>query len=197
MRETIYRFLLVTPTSLDDKMLLQQILEFLSKMLWSTEKSLEKLNEIVQKSMIYVMLPLLVASTVAADTPQSAKSRSKFEVESQCHLQSHIVTFLKHFLRRCDLSEVRNILLKTSCLDVLIEYTYLIFSSEAVYAKGHSERIDCLELLVQLASVNDLVLLVRPEVVANFVGLVVQVLGFSQHNYIDSTDGNSFTCKSI
>ncbi|KAJ3416813.1 hypothetical protein HDV05_008398 [Chytridiales sp. JEL 0842] len=192
--QTFEKVLMITPTSIDDKVLLQQILQFLSDLISISEKPLGKLHEIILRSISSVLLPLMAAETSSADTASPSHHRSDSGGQ-HCTLHSHIVAFLKQFLRHCSLSEIANILLKTSCLEVLIDSTYLVFSSETSCVKGHSDRIDCLELLVQLASIPDLASLVRSEVVINFIRLVVQVLGFSQHNYVDSTDGNSFTYK--
>ncbi|KAJ1339590.1 hypothetical protein BSLG_005769 [Batrachochytrium salamandrivorans] len=94
---------------------------------------------------------------------------------------------------KCELSKLSE---TTPCIVILKNYTHQLFAPESSKAKNHMERINCFSVLLSLVSLPNLTISIgSTDVIAEMIHLFVQVLGFSQQNYMNFSNGNTFTYK--
>ncbi|KAJ3026427.1 UNVERIFIED_CONTAM: hypothetical protein HDU68_005664 [Siphonaria sp. JEL0065] len=176
------RFVLVHPANYNDEQLLICIIRHLAKAMRKSQTFFASLKEMFFQSLTNLILPILQSTSQLKTTDQNLSA-----------LSSEFILLLRTVLKSAAQEDVGRILKTTNCLDVLINYTYYIFSLECKDVMSHSDRISCLECLVVIARYPAFVYIVPGQIGSAFIQLLVSVMGFSQQNYVNSTDGNAFT----
>ncbi|KAH9247266.1 hypothetical protein BASA81_015147 [Batrachochytrium salamandrivorans] len=186
--QAILRFLTIKPLSIEDYFLLEQILRFIRKFNQYNLAHLSTYHISIER----VLLPLLrhhMNSLEENDTPECNDSHAWTR-------STEIVAFLSWIFHKMPVSGLTYISASTSCIHILKDYTHQIFAAEGGKAKNHRERINCLSALLSLISLPTLSVSVGGvETMAEMIHLLVQVLGYSQQNHMNSTNGNTFTYK--
>ncbi|KAI9346486.1 hypothetical protein BDR26DRAFT_855664 [Obelidium mucronatum] len=180
--DTLGRFFLVQPASYPDERLLSSIIRHVCHALRRSSSFFELLKDMLFQAVSTFIVPILYS------TAQQKNSSSNF-----ASLSSDLVLLLTALLKNASQKDVGYILRNTNTLDALISYTYHIFSLECKDVTSHVDRISCLECLVIFARFPDFVHITSGQIGSAFIQLLVSVAGFSQQNYLNSTDGNAFT----
>ncbi|KAJ3350970.1 Serine/threonine-protein kinase plk4 [Entophlyctis luteolus] len=176
------RFLLVHPANQADEDLLVEVIEHLSRGIATSPTFFSGLQNSLFKSLSMLTLPILQSST-----------HIKSAEEKLHKLPGELMLLLQNYLRLCSAPSLGAILKNTNCLEVLINYSYYVFSYEFKDARMYSYQFACLQCLEEFTKIPEILHLVSGAKAASFVQLLVSILGYSQQNYTNSTDGNAFT----
>ncbi|KAJ3233269.1 hypothetical protein HDU81_002362 [Chytriomyces hyalinus] len=176
------RFLNVHPATPDDEQLLIAIVRQISNAIWKSDTFFQHVKTVVLKCLSTLAFPTILSATAIKQTG----------IDYQ-NLASEFILLLKRILGRSSLMELAECVKLGWALEVLINYTYHVFSLECENSKSHADRIHCLQCLAVFGEYEDFVQEIPGPVATSFVQLLVSLLGLSQQNYINSTDGNAFT----
>ncbi|KAJ3327409.1 hypothetical protein HDU76_011848, partial [Blyttiomyces sp. JEL0837] len=188
LKSVFSRFLMHSPGSFEDECLLKSVMRFLTDLQLSTAISTPGLLQLIQESILTEMMPLLRTAVLPNENVSDFKS-------TQSDLYSEVAGFVKTYLQKLCEDDLARLLASDSFIGDLCEYASHIFSSQVFAARDHIMRINCLECILVIANFKDLVLIVPGHLIASIVRLLVTILGYSQQNYVDSTNGNAFTYK--
>ncbi|KAJ3247805.1 hypothetical protein HDU77_008438 [Chytriomyces hyalinus] len=176
------RFLNVHPATHDDEQLLIGVVRQISNAIWKSDVFFQHMKNVVLKCLSTLAFPTILSATAIKQTG----------IDYQ-NLASEFILLLKRVLGRSSLMELAESVKLGWALEVLINYTYHVFSLECENSKSHADRIHCLQCLAVFGEYEDFVQDIPGPVATSFVQLLVSLLGLSQQNYINSTDGNAFT----
>ena len=200
--QTVSRILTTSPLSTEDHELLQHLLHFLR----TADIDLNGVKDVLFTCIKCVLLPQLQKQSILIENFHPSQSQHNISHLSQdqhyiqgdivnFELLGEIVSFIQWVVSRMDQTDLTYLVSSTPCISILKDYTHNIFASESGMAKNHRKRIKCLQALLPFANLRTLVSSVSIDVIQDLVRLFVQVLGYSQHNYINATNGNNFTYK--
>ncbi|OAJ42335.1 hypothetical protein BDEG_25799 [Batrachochytrium dendrobatidis JEL423] len=184
----ISRFLTTMPRSAEDHLLLVCVVKFIRECDYFYIDHLQ----VYLASIKQVLFPLLQRHIDAVDL-----SGCESYPSSHCAIaSSEILAFLSWLFTKLPLCELSKLSEATPCIVILKNYTHQLFASESGKAKNHMERINCFSVLLSLVSLPNLTISIgSTDVIAEMIHLFVQVLGFSQQNYMNFSNGNTFTYK--
>ncbi|KAJ3298784.1 hypothetical protein HDU79_006827 [Rhizoclosmatium sp. JEL0117] len=176
------RFLVTHPANYADEQLLATIIRHLEKCIRKSREFYNAFKEILFRSLSNLILPILQNATQG--------KTAGFDV---VNLASELIFLLKAMVKRATIDDLSRMFKTTNCMEVVINYTYHIFSQECKDVRSYSNRVNCLETMVVFAQFPDFVHITSGEIGTLFIQLLVSVIGFSQQNHVNSTDGNAFT----
>ncbi|KAI8903532.1 hypothetical protein EDD86DRAFT_261089 [Gorgonomyces haynaldii] len=162
----------LTPLS---RHLMTRILRFLKT------PRLEQLHSHVLKALHTVFVPILEIASIEMNAGNNAYNE----------LSGEILSFFKFLFH----NHSHTSFVTPSFFEVLRLYIHCIFASEQELAKNHKRRIDCLMALLPFSCTVDLTKKCRHESIVGMTNVLVQVIGYSQHNYGTIGQGDVFTFK--
>lgn len=172
------------PINDNDRLLFIAVLKFLRAVVKSREQFFQ-LEDIVYASLHQVFLSILEE---VASTDINSCSATLYD------LSNEIVSFFRWQFSHMDLKARTKFVASPKCMEILMVYTHFKFASDTELAKTHGNRIDCLIALLPLTTVPNLLKLVHRETLIGMISVLVQVIGYSQQNYVTQS-GGVFTYK--
>ncbi|KAL2917686.1 hypothetical protein HK105_202559 [Polyrhizophydium stewartii] len=188
--QPVFRIITTTPFGAEDLTLLSDALRFLRESDIRTPECLSAMRASIKS----VLVPLLQGSLGLSDQPAGDAAGMGWG-DMRAWVDAEIVAFINWALGAMHTRDIAQLASSTLCIPVLKHYTHQLFASEMGHAKKHRERINCLSALAVFASLPTLMAAITPATAADMIRLLVQIIGYSQQNYVNSTHGSQFTYK--
>ncbi|KAJ3194689.1 hypothetical protein HK101_002163 [Irineochytrium annulatum] len=174
------RFFSVAPASPEDETIFARVLRFASNLI-ANSSWFDAFARVFTASFQNILLAIL--------------QENYTHLHGEGHLCYEIIRFILMWFKTLSGNDLAFLVKHSKCVEVLTEYTNFAFSVETKASRNQLCRLNCLRCLLIIVSLPQLVSIASGEALCDLIRLFVEVLGFSQQNYANATDGNSFTYK--
>lgn len=141
-----------------------------------------------------VLLPMLQDQAQTGELERNRGSRNNGD-STNSTLSIEVIGFLACLFRRLEDHQLTRLASNSKCLDVLSDFTFFVFSSDATLSRSHYLRQSCLSAILSFSSLPSLLSLASSDTICHMIRLLVQIIGSFQNAFANFADGNSFTYK--